>query len=115
MIIRTKSELEIAQKQGVEEIIIEGELAEKVKNGKKILTVGKITLIALTGAIAAIPFTGGMSVAAFAPVAVLTGLEIALIVAAAFVGLSLLTAVWKNYDEVEFSFQPLRLKLKKKN
>jgi Na+/glutamate symporter len=115
MIVTTKAELEKAQKLGVSEIIIEGELAEKVRNGRKITTVGKLTLVVLVGAIGAIPFTGGMSAAAFAPIAALTGLEIALLMAIAFVGLGLLSAIWKEYDEVEFSYNPLRLKLKKKS
>lgn len=114
MVVTTKTELERAQKRGDSEIIIEGELAEKVRNGRKITTIGTITLIALTGAIAAIPFTGGMSAAAFAPVAALTGLEIALIVAIVFVGLGLLMAIWKEYEEVEFSQNPLRLRLRRK-
>lgn len=114
MIVTTKEELERAQKNGASEIVIEGELAQKVKNGRKITTVGKFTLIALVAAIGAIPFTGGMSAAAFAPVAALTGLEIALIMAVAFVGVGLLTAIWKDYEEVEFSHNPLKLKLKKK-
>ncbi|MFH0287027.1 hypothetical protein ACGRSR_05190 [Vibrio owensii] len=114
MIVRTKEELEKAIKNKELEIIIEGELAEKVKTGKKISTVGRFALIGLGAAIAAIPFTGGSSAVAFAPVAVLTGLEIALILAVVFVGVGLLTAIWKDYDEVEFSYNPLKLKLKRK-
>lgn len=114
MIVHTKSELESAIKIGTEEIIIEGELAEKVRNGRKIKTVGKFTLLALASAIAAIPFTGGMSAVGFAPVAALTGLEIALIMAVAFLGIGLLTAIWNGYDEIEYSHNPLCLKLKKK-
>lgn len=114
MIIYEKSELKSAIESGIYEIIIEGDLAQKVHNGKKIRTIGKFTMIALASAIAAIPFTGGGSIAAFAPVAALTGLEIALIVAVAFVGVALLTAIWKDYEEIEYSHNPLRLKLKRK-
>jgi ABC-type polysaccharide/polyol phosphate export permease len=113
MIIRTKSELESAINTGAEEIIIEGELAEKVRNGRKIKTVGKFTLLALASAIAAIPFTGGMSAVGLVPVAALTGLEITLIMAVVFLGIGLLTAIWNDYDEIEYSHNPLRLKLKK--
>ena len=115
MIVTTKEELEKAQKSNESEIVIEGELAQKVKNGRKIITVGKLTLITLVGAIGAIPFTGGVSVAAFASVAALTGLEVALITAVAFVGVGLLTSIWKEYEEVEFSYNPLKLKLKRKS
>jgi hypothetical protein len=114
MIIYEKSELEAAIKAGVQEITIQGDLAEKIHNGRKIRTIGKFTMIALASAIAAIPFTGGTSIAAFASVAALTGLEIALIVAVAFVGVALLTAIWKEYEEIEYSHNPLRLKLKRK-
>ncbi|MBX9636660.1 MAG: hypothetical protein K2Q45_03825 [Nitrosomonas sp.] len=112
--MHTKEELNSAQTQGLQEIIIEGDLAEKVRNGKKVNTIGKVTAIALGVAIATIPITGGISSAAFVPVAIMTGLELALVIAIAFVGLGLLTAIWKEYEEVEFSYNPLRLKLRKK-
>jgi ABC-type polysaccharide/polyol phosphate export permease len=113
MIVHTKSELESAINNGTKEIIIEGDLAEKVRNGRKIKTIGKITLIALTAAIAAIPFTGGTSAVGLVPIAAFTGLEITLIMAVFFVGMGLLTAIWSGYDEIEYSHNSLRLTLKK--
>lgn len=114
MIVTTKDELEKARKRGDSEIIIEGKLAEKVRNGKKITTIGKITFGILAAAIATMPVTGGLSAAAVAPIAAMTGLEITMILAVTFVGVGLLMAIWKEYEEVEFSYNPLRLKLKKK-
>lgn len=115
VIVHTKEELESAQKSGAQEIIIKGDLAEKVRNGKKILTIGKFTLIALTAAIAAIPITGGISSVALAPIVALTSLEIAAIAAIFFVGIALLMAVWNEYDEIEFSTDPPTLKIRKKS
>lgn len=46
--------------------------------------------------------------------AALIGLELALVIAVAFEGLGLLTALLKDYNEIEFSYSPLRLKLRRK-
>ena len=116
-VVRTKQELESAVKTRTAEIVIEGELAEKIKNGKKINTVGKVSLAVLTAGIVGIPVTGGLSALTLAPIAALTGLEIALIAAVIFIGISLLRAVWKGYEEVDFDFGPpprIRLRRKKR-
>lgn len=113
MNVTTKSALEKAVKRKEREIHIMGDLADKVHNGKKIVTLGKVTLGAVGTAIAALPFTGGVSAAALAPIAAMSGLEIAAVIAICFVGIALLIAVWNNYSEVEFSSGDLKLRLKK--
>lgn len=60
--------------------------------------VGKWTLMVLGAAVAALPLTGGVSVAVAVPIAVLTGQEVAVILAVFVVGLTLLRAVDEGYD-----------------
>ncbi len=108
MIIKTKDELENAIKNKVQNFEVEGELAENLKKGQQITTLGKISLsilIASLAGIVATPATGGISgawgVAGAATVATLTGLEIATITAVAFLGIGMLIALFKDYN-VEF-------------
>lgn len=111
--VRTKDELATARKSGAEQIVVQGELADKVKRGKKIALAGSITIAALGAALAATPMTGGLSILAAAPVAALTGLEIAAIIAAASIGLALIIALFKDYEEI--SYENGKLVLKKKS
>lgn len=111
--VRTKDELAKARKSGVEQIVVQGVLADKVKRGKKIALAGSITVAALAAALAATPMTGGLSFLAAAPVAALTGLEIAAIIAAASIGLALIIALFKDYEEI--SYENGKLVLKKKS
>ena len=108
MIIKTKDELENAIKNKVQNFEVEGELAGNLKKGQQITTLGKISLsilIASLAGIVATPATGGISGAlgfvGTTTVATLTGLEIATITAVAFLGISMLIALFKDYD-VEF-------------
>ncbi len=110
--VRTKSELESARVQGIEKIIVEGSLANKLKNSKRIAYVGGGTIAVLTAAIAAAPFTGGVSFLAAAPIAALTGLEISAIIAVSAVGITLVIAVFKGYEEIEYSDGRLILRKK---
>ena len=96
--VRTKEQLAAAVDAGTAEIVVEGELAKRIKDGEKVREVGKWTLMVLGAAVAALPFTGGVSLAVAAPIAALTGLNIAVILAVVFVGLALLLAVYKGYD-----------------
>lgn len=116
MVVKSSEELEAAKKRGDKEIIIEGELANKLKRSKNLSMVGAGTLAVVTAvlgvATVSAPFTGGVSYLAAAPVAALTGLEIAAIIAATSVGLALVLAVYKDYEEVSFSDG--RLVLRKK-
>ena len=120
--VNTKEELKKAIDDKYDEIIVNGELAKKLNKAKKINKLSKATLGILTTAVAAgavtAPITGGVSLgisfAAAVPIAALTGTDIAVIIAVSFVGVALVTAVFKGYDEIEFSKNPLKLKLKRK-
>lgn len=113
-IVTTKQELEAAKERGDEEIIVNGELADKLKKAKRITTVGTGALSVLVAsmgvATVAAPATGGLSFFAAAPAAALTGIEIAAIIAASAVGLALLIAVFKDYEEISYSNGRLVLK-----
>jgi len=100
--VSTKSELESAKNSGYKEIIVVGELAGQLKKGKSIAMAGVATIGVLVAALAAMPFTGGLSVVGVAPVAALTGLEIAGIIAAATVGIALIVAVFRDYEEISY-------------
>ncbi len=114
VIVRTKSELDAARKSKASFIVIEGELAAKVKKSKRIAYASAGTIAVITAAIAATPITGGLSMLALAPTAALTGFETAAIIAACFVGLGLLIALFKDYEEIEFDGSKLRMVLKRK-
>ena len=112
----TKAELEKAKDDGVHEIIIKGELANKLKRSKKVAMLSGVGLAALTAALGVAtvtaPATGGLSYFAAAPVAALTGLEIATIITAASLGIGFIVALFLGYEEV--SFENGRLVLRKK-
>jgi hypothetical protein len=114
--VRTKSELEKAKENGAEEIIVKGELADKLKKSKKVAMLSGVGLAALTAALGVAtvtaPVTGGLSYFAVAPVAVLTGLEIAAIITAASLGLGLIIALFLGYEEVSYSKGSLTLRKK---
>jgi hypothetical protein len=73
-----------------------------------------VSLAALSAALVAVPFTGGISLVAAGGVAMLTGVDIALILAVCFCGIALVMAVYGDYEEVEFSSPPPRLVLRSK-
>lgn len=109
--VRTKEELEAAVEWGADKIVVKGDLAKQIRNGRGIRKVNRATLAVLDGRIAALPFTGGASMTVAAPIAALTGTEIVLVVAIITVGVVLLSAIWKDYDKVKFSTDGRRLKL----
>ncbi len=110
--VTTKSELESARKEKYEEIVVTGKLANDLKKSKSIAYAGVATIGILTAALAATPFTGGLSMFAAAPVAALTGLEISAIIIAAALGITLIIAVFKDYEEISYSDGKLTLKKK---
>jgi len=113
--VETKEELEKAMKNGEKEIVVIGELAEKLHNSKKVTKLGAPAIAALTAAIAAAPFTGGVSTAlGVSAIATLTGLEVAVIVGVVFIGISLLIVIYKDYEEIEVDMDKRILKLRKK-
>jgi len=115
--VTTRSELEKAKNNKFEIITVQGELANKLHKAKKITTLSKAGLgilgVAIGGAAIAAPFTGGLSFAAAAPVAVATGASIPAIIGASAVGLALVLAIFKNYEEVEFDASRGYLRLKR--
>jgi|GEM_PF-671964 len=134
--VTTKNELESARKKKYEEIIVTGKLANDLKKSKRIAYASAATLAIVTAAIIAIPFTGGLSAAgavsaialesaavgftaatagatATAATAVgLTGIEISTIIIAASLGISLIVALFKDYEEISFSDGTLTLRKK---
>lgn len=97
--VRTKEELEAAVKNKVEQIIVKGNMAEKIHKAEAIKKVSRPTLIVIGAALAATPFTGGGSaaVAAFSLTAT-TGMSIAAITAVAFLGLALILSITNDYN-----------------
>jgi len=103
-VVTTKQELEAAKERGDVEIIVEGELVDKLKKAKKVTMVGAGTLAALTAALAAAavtaPITGGLSLVAAAPIAAWSGVDVAVVILASSIGLTLLNAIFKDYEEI---------------
>lgn len=119
VVVRTRSELEAAKNKGVERIIIKGDLAEKIYKTRGFAKVGAGTIATLGGllgvATLAAPVTGGISFAVAAPIAALTGLEIAAIIIASSVGISLISAVWMGYEDISFKRGDQELIIRKKS
>jgi thiamine monophosphate synthase len=110
--VSTKAELESAKDSKVDEIIVVGDLANDLKKSKKIAYAGAGTIAVLTAALAATPFTGGLSAVGLIPVAAMTGFEVAAIIIAFSIGVALIVAVFKDYDEIEYENGRMRLKKK---
>jgi hypothetical protein len=111
-IVKSKEELADAQRLGEVEILVEGELAHQLRTASGIGLMHSASVPVLAGAIAAAPFTLGTSLLAAVGI---TGLELAAIIVAVSVGLSLIMAVWNEFEEIEFDpGPPPRLKLRKK-
>ena len=85
MIAQTKEELKAAMAASADRILVRGQLAKRLYDGKNIVKVGRVK----------IPF---LPIASALPIAVLTGLQISFILAVSFVGVTLLLAVWRGYD-----------------
>ena len=111
--VRTKSELESARNDEYEEIVVTGKLANDLKKSKSIAYAGVATIGILAAALAATPFTGGLSAFAAVPIAALTGLEISALIIAAALGIAIIISVFKDYEEISYSDGKLVLKKKK--
>ncbi len=115
--VKTRDELLKAKNENYDEIILVGAIANNLKKSKKITTLGKGALGVLTATFGAAtviaPTTGGLSYAVLAPVAFLTGLEIVAIIAALSIGIALILAIFKGYEEI--SYKPDKLVLRKKS
>ncbi len=110
--VSTKEELQRAKDAGATEIMIVGDLADQVHNGRQIITTGSAALGIIAAAIVAIPFTLGLSIAVAGPIALAAGVEVPLVLAVMFVGAALLIAIWTDYDEVEYRRGKLVLRRK---
>lgn len=121
--VETKAQLEQAKTAGEMEIIVQGKLADKLKKSKKVALLSGVSLVILLaaagGATVTAPVTGGASyfIAApvVAPVAAYTGLEVAAIITAISLGIGLIIALFKEYEEVGYSKGRLVLRKKQRN
>src|SRR6056297_1952819 len=115
--VSTKSALREAIDRRYATIIVEGELAAKVRKAYALNTVGKVAISVLSatlvGASVVSPVTGGLSYLSLLPVSAATGVSVPVLVAVGFVGLSLVLAICKNYDLIELGYGKLKLRLKK--
>jgi hypothetical protein len=116
--VYTQKELKHAKENNFDEIIVKGDLAKKLKTAKIITTLGVVglgVLFAVLGtATVTAPVTGGVSYLVAAPVAAMTGADIAAIIAATALGLGLVIALFKEYEEISFRNGELVLRKKQK-
>lgn len=120
VVVYTVEELKKAQENNAPRIIVKGELASKLKvalKGLKSVGAGSLNALALclSGAALLAPFTGGVSLGAAGTFmgtlgAALTASAIAAISA---IGLTLVIAVLKGYDEVKLGGGGVELVIKK--
>lgn len=107
--VTTKEELKKAKEDGVDEIIVLGELAKDLNDAQMITTLSSGAIAALTVAIAAAgagvaaaPFTGGVSLLAPAAsattIAITCSLTVPAIILASFFGVAMLVALFKEYN-----------------
>lgn len=119
VVVTTKEELEAAAKNKEPRILVLGDLASKLElsfQGLRKLSSSSLNTLALvlSGAALFAPFTGGVSLGAAGTVmgtvgAALTATAIAAISA---IGLALVIAVFKGYDEVKLSGGGIELVLR---
>lgn len=103
IVVRTKDELQNAIDNNATHIIVRGDLAEKLNQASVIKKLSAPAIAALVAAIAAMPFTGGVSGAmGFAALAALTGTEVIALTAIVFLGVALLMQVSNDFT---FSFK----------
>ena len=115
LIVRTKRELQEALKAKPEYIIVKGDLADKLKKAEAISKLSKVSLGILTVALAATPLTGGVAgLVGLSAVAVSTGLSVPAIIIATALGIALILAVCKEYEEIEYDNGKLVLRKKRK-
>ena len=123
VVVTTKAQLKQAKEAGEKEITINGDLANKLKKSKQIAMLGGVSLgilvAALGGATVTAPVTGGMSYLALAsvaaPVAAITGIEIAAIIVASSLGIALIIALFKDYEEISYKEGELKLRKKQRS
>ena len=121
--VSTKTDLELAKSRGYAEIVVLGNIADNLKRTKKITYTSVAALAIISAALiplavvvspAANPVTVGLiSRFAAAPVATLTGLDISTIIIASSLGLTLIIAVFKDYEEISYEKGKLVLRKRK--
>lgn len=122
IIVTTKEQLKNAVLAGEEDILLQGEVLKYYKAASKLRKIGKFSIgIAIAGAMVA-PFTVGLSgLATIGTMGVIAGAAasvslstIALVTFIAFIGVGLLFAIFRDYDEIEIEGLGIKLKFKKK-
>ena len=119
-VVNTKEELKKAIDEKTNEIIVKGDLVEKILNARKIKKHSKLYFMMLSASILLIPITGGTSL--MAPAAFLGGsaatATAATYLPVAVLGLGLAYIIAKNYDVVDLKIsgfdKELTLRLRKK-
>ncbi|VVE47409.1 hypothetical protein PCO31111_04514 [Pandoraea communis] len=109
VVVRTKSELKEAIEAKIDVIFVEGELVGQLKKSKRIATLGVAGLAAIAALAAASPFTMGVSGIVAAGI---TGMELSALVFVVAVGVAVLLALFKDYEEIEISMTSAKFKRK---
>ena len=119
VVVYTKEELEAATRRKARRIVVKGELASKISasfKGLRNLSASSLNTLALvlSGAALFAPFTGGVSLGAAGTVMGTVGaaLTASAIAAISAIGVALIVAVFKGYDEVKLSGGGIELVLR---
>lgn len=119
VVVATKEELAAATKRKAKRIVVTGELASKLETsfkGLRNLSASSLNTLALvlSGAALFAPFTGGVSLGAAGTVMGTVGaaLTASAIAAISAIGVALVVAVFKGYDEVKLSGGGIELVLR---
>ena len=119
VVVCTKEELEAATRRKARRIVVKGELASKISasfKGLRNLSASSLNTLALvlSGAALFAPFTGGVSLGAAGTVMGTVGaaLTASAIAAISAIGVALIVAVFKGYDEVKLSGGGIELVLR---
>ncbi len=121
VVVATPEELSAAYQRKAERIVVVGELAAKLGqafSGLRKLSASALNTLALvvSGAALLAPFTGGVSLGAAGTVMGTVGaaLTASAIAAISAIGVALVVAVFKGYDEVKLKGGSLELVLRKR-
>ncbi|HIV55907.1 MAG TPA: hypothetical protein H9898_09005 [Candidatus Anaerobiospirillum stercoravium] len=119
VVVATKEELAAATQRKAKRIVVTGELASKLETsfkGLRNLSASSLNTLALvlSGAALFAPFTGGVSLGAAGTVMGTVGaaLTASAIAAISAIGVALVVAVFKGYDEVKLSGGGIELVLR---
>lgn len=96
--VRTKEELKAAKDAKAQRILVVGKLASDFGKARKITALSGVALAAVGAAVGLAPVTGGFSTLGLVALAAGTGVEVAVIIAAATFGIALVLAIHKGYN-----------------